>query len=171
MEGHEWKTAFRTRYGSFEYLVMPFGLTNAPATFQNFMNDILRNLVDRFLVVYLDDILIYSENEEEHKKHVQEVLTRLRKHELHAKPEKCFFHVYEVEFLGFIVTPQGVKMDKAKIETILNWPQPKNLKDVQSFLGFANFYRRFIKVYSEIVLPLTGLTKKNIKFQWTELCC
>jgi hypothetical protein len=168
--GHEWKTAFRTRYGSFEYLVMPFGLTNAPATFQYFMNDIFRDMVDICVVVYLDDILIYSENMEQHRQHVRKVLERLRQHNLHAKPEKCMFHASEAEFLGFMVSPAGVTMAENKTQAIQAWPAPTTVKEVQSFLGFANFYRRFIDNYSAITVPLTRLTRKDVPFVWSDIC-
>ncbi len=167
-EGHEWKTAFRTRYGAFEYLVMPFGLTNAPATFQNFMNDIFHDLADDFVVVYLDDVLIYSKNEQEHVGHVREVLERLRANDLHAKPEKCSFHVDSVEYLGVIVSPDGVAMDPSKVQVILDWPTPRTVKELQSFLGFANFYRRFIDNYSGITGPLTQLLRKNTPWRWND---
>ena len=165
--GHEWKTAFRTRYGSFEYLVMPFGMTNSPATFQHFMNDIFRDMTDDFVVIYLDDILIFSADPAKHEQHVRLVLERLRHHNLHAKPEKCQFHTDTTEYLGFIVSPKGVAMDPAKTKVIGDWPTPRNLKEVQSFLGFANFYRRFIDAYSRIVRPLTNLTQKDTPFQWS----
>ena len=139
-EGDEWKTAFRTRYGSFEWLVMPFGLTNAPAAFQRFMNDIFSDLLDVCVIVYLDDILIYSDNPSEHRRHVKEVLRRLRANGLYAAEKKCFFHQDRVEFLGFILSPEGLSMDEAKVKVIQDWPEPRKVKDVQSFLGFANFY-------------------------------
>jgi hypothetical protein len=169
-EGHEWKTAFRTRYGSYEYLVMPFGLTNAPSAFQHFMNDIFHDLLDVCVVVYLDDILIYSADEEIHKVHVRQVLERLRRHELHARPEKSFFHTDTIEYLGVMVSPQGISMDPAKVETITRWPEPQNVKEVQSFLGFSNFYRRFIDNYSGITKALTNLTRKDQLFEWTNAC-
>jgi hypothetical protein len=139
-EGHKWNTVFRTRYGSYEYLVMPFGLTNAPSAFQHFMNDIFHDLLDVCVVVYLDNILIYSSDEEIHKVHVHQVLERLRKHELHARPEKSFFHTDTIEYLGVMVSPQGISMDPAKVDAITHWPEPRNVKEVQSFLGFSNFY-------------------------------
>ncbi|XP_061485300.1 uncharacterized protein LOC133385725, partial [Rhineura floridana] len=147
-EGDEWKTAFRTRYGHFEYTVMPFGLCNAPAVFQHFMNDIFRDLLDRFLVIYLDDILIYSRNPSEHKEHVRAVLQRLREHRLFAKLDKCAFDLMTVDFLVHQISPSGIQMDPAKIETILHWAAPRSPKDVQRFLGFANYYRRFISHFS-----------------------
>jgi hypothetical protein len=169
-EGEEWKTAFRTRYGLFESLVMPFGLTNAPASFQHFINDVLRPYLDVFVTAYLDDILIYSDNLEEHRKHVLKVLEALSEAGLHLKPEKCEFHQQEVKYLGFIISTSGTKMDPAKVATIQEWPEPRNVKDVQSFLGFANFYRRFIKGYSNIVAPMTRLTRKNTHFLWSDEC-
>jgi hypothetical protein len=165
--GEEWKTAFRTRYGHFEYLVMPFGLTNAPASFQDLVNSVLRPYLDRTCVVYLDDILIYSETEDEHVRHVSEILETLQKHNLFVKLEKCVFHQEEVEFLGYLVGKNGVRMDPAKVSAVAEWPEPKNVRDVQSFLGFANFYRRFIPDYSEKSLELTALLKKDRPFVWT----
>ena len=169
-EGDEWKTAFRTRYGSYEWLVIPEGLTNAPATFQHFMNDIFSNMLDVCVIVYLDDILVYSDNIADHKKHVREVLRRLRKHGLYAKPEKCFFHTTSVEYLGFLLSPEGLTMDPAKVRVIQDWPEPRKVKDVQSFLGFANFYRRFIHNYSGIVVPLTRLTRKGTPWLFSDEC-
>ena len=165
--GDEWKTAFRTRYGLFEYTVMPFGLCNAPATFQHFMNDVFRDMLDVSVIVYLDDILIFSASEADHVRHVTEVLSRMEAHHLYAKLDKCHFHQTVVEFVGFIISGDGVKMDDRKVNTILEWQQPRSLKEVQSFLGFANFYRRFIRDYSAIARPLTALTKKGILFAWT----
>jgi hypothetical protein len=153
-EGDEWKTAFKTRYGHFEYLVMPFGLANAPATFQSYIHRALGGLVDRTCVVYLDDILIYSGREEDHDAHVEQVLDRLVEWGLYAKASKCVFSTKSVEFLGFIVTPNGVVMDPIRVKTIKEWPEPEGYKDIQVFLGFANFYRRFIFNYSAIVRPL-----------------
>jgi transposase InsO family protein len=164
--GDEWKTAFRTRYGHYEYTVMPFGLTNAPATFQALINNVLREHLDIFVIAYLDDILIYSENEEEHVKHVQTVLDCFRKAKLRLRPEKCEFHKEEVDFLGFTVNTTGVKMSKDKIEVVQNWPRPTNVKGIQEFLGFCNFNRRFIKDYSRITIPLTKLTRKDVPFTW-----
>ena len=169
-EGDEWKTAFRTRYGSFEWCVMPFGLTNAPATFQHFMNDIFSDLLDTFMVVYLDDILIYSEDPKQHAEHVREVLRRLRKHGLFLNPAKCEWHAETVEYLGFILSPSGLSMDTAKVQVIQDWPTPRKIKDIQSFLGFANFYRRFVHGYSDIVAPMTRLTRKNIGWLWSDDC-
>jgi hypothetical protein len=135
-----WKTAFRTKWGQFETLVMPFGLMNAPAAFYHFMNDIFRDILGVYVVIYLDNILIFSANEEEHKDHVKEVLRRLQRNKLYCSPKKCSFHVPEVEYLGLIVSGSKLSMDDRKIRTIKEWPTPKNVTDVQTFLGFANFY-------------------------------
>ena len=134
-------TAFRTCYESFEWLVMPFGLTNAPATFQRFMNDIFSDMLLVCVIVYLDDILIYSDNLELHCKHVQEVLRCLRENGLYARANKCNFHEDTVKYIGYILSPMGLTMDPVKVQTIQDWPEPRKVKDVQSFLGFANFYR------------------------------
>jgi hypothetical protein len=167
-EGDEWKTAFRTRYGLYEYQVMPFGLTNAPATFQALINNVLRKHLDVFVIAYLDDILIYSENEEDHVKHVQTVLDLLDKHHLRLKPSKCAFHKEELDFLGHTVGIHGVKISEEKIRTIKEWAIPRNVKDVQSFLGFTNFNRSFIKNYAQIAIPLTRLTRKEVSWRWGE---
>ena len=169
-EGDEWKTAFRTRYGSFEWQVMPFGLTNAPSAFQRFMNDIFADMLDVCVIVYLDDILIYSDNPELHREHVREVLRRLRKNGLYAGAQKCTFHANTVEYLGYILSPTGLSMDTAKVQVIQDWPEPRKVKDIQSFLGFANFYRRFIHEYSDIVVPLTRLTRKDLKWNFSNAC-
>jgi len=139
-EGDEYKTAFRTRYGQFEYRVMPFGLTNAPATFQAYIDDCLRPYIDDFAVCYLDDILIYSTNEKEHEDHVQKVLERLRQFGLYCKAEKCQFGDSKIGFLGFIISSDGVGMESDRISTIEDWPTPKSIRDVQVLLGFTNFY-------------------------------
>jgi hypothetical protein len=167
--GEEWKTAFRCRYGLFEYTVMPFGLCNAPGTFQHYMNDTFREFLDIFLVVYLDDLLIYSPDLKTHKKHVRMVLERLQEAGLFLKPSKCQFHVQEVEFLGFVISGEGVKMDPAKVDAVTSWPAPKSPHDVRMFLGLANFYRRFIRAFSKLATPLTRLLKKeNLarRFTW-----
>ena len=169
-KGDEWKTAFRTRYGSYEYLVMPFGLTNAPSVFQRYMNGILSEYLDKGVIVYIDDILIYTETEEEHTRLVKWVLRKLMDNNLCANIEKCVFHAPQVEFVGFTIGSQGVEMSKDKIANILDWEVPRNVKEVQSFLGFANFYRRFIKGFSKICRPLTDLTKKGVLWNWTEQC-
>ncbi|KAG9186916.1 hypothetical protein G6011_01003 [Alternaria panax] len=166
-EGHEWMTAFKTKYGLFEYTVMPFGLTNAPATFQSVINNALHEYLGIFATAYLDDVLVYSRGSlEEHVEHVKKVLRKLREYKLYLQPGKCEFHVKETEFLGFIVSTEGVKMNPKKISAVQEWPTPKTVKDVQSFLGFANYYRKFIKDYSKITVPLSEITKKKIGFKW-----
>jgi len=137
---------------------MPFGLTNAPMAFQQFMNDIFSNLLDVCVMIYLDDILIYSNNMSEYHQHVKEVLKHLYKAGLYAKAEKCEFHSKSVEYLRYILFPSGLTMSDDKIKIIQDWPEPKKVKDIQSFLGFANFYCRFIFNYSDIVISLTSLT-------------
>jgi hypothetical protein len=169
-KGLEYLTAFRTKLGLFESLVMPFGLTGAPATWQRFMNDILRPYIDLFCQVYLDDILIYSRTRREHEQHIRAVLQALRENQLYAKPSKCEFFKTEVVYLGFIVGADGVKMDPAKIKTIVEWQPPKNVTDVKSFTGFAGFYRRWIKDFSRILAPITSLERKDVPFVWTPEC-
>lgn len=174
-EGDEWKTAFRSRYGHYEYQVMPFGLANAPATFQAYINRALSDLLDICVVVYLDDILVYSVDLVAHRRDVAAVLQRLRKHSLYASLHKCDFEVKMVEFLGFIVGADGVAMEKSRVESIQDWPAPTDYRQVQVFLGFANFYRRFIRNYSKIANPLTSLLKgskdgkKTGPLVWTDV--
>ncbi|QRV77130.1 Retrotransposable element Tf2 protein [Ceratobasidium sp. AG-Ba] len=165
-EGDEWKTAFRTKFGHFEYLVMPFGLTNAPAAFQHFMNDLLRDLLDVSVIVYLDDILIFSKDPSEHAANVKEVLRRLKENQLFCKASKCFFNVTTVPYLGLIISVDGISMDEAKVKAVKDWPVPTSVKEVQSFLGFVNFYRRFIKSFSQIARSLHDLTVKGTPWSW-----
>jgi len=139
-EGDEWKTAFRTRYGLFKFQVMPFGLTNAPSTFQDMMNHIFSDMLDVGVLAYMDDILIYADTEKRHDNTVREVLRRLQKNGLAVSPEKCVWKTQEVEFLGYIIGQEGIKMSQEKVEAVLNWQRPNSLTEVQSFLGFANFY-------------------------------
>ncbi|KAJ1576144.1 hypothetical protein NDA15_002771 [Ustilago hordei] len=168
-KGDEWKTAFGTQLGLYEYLVMPFGLANAPAHFQSFINDIFRDIIGVYVVVYLDDFLIFSDTEEVHVKHVTEVLTRLRSNRLFAKLSKCEFHTKTVEFLGYIIKPTGIEMDPEKVRTVKEWPMPESIHDIQRFLGFANFYRRFIAHFARIAKPLTALVKPIEWFKKFEL--
>ncbi|KAJ2984544.1 hypothetical protein NUW58_g6005 [Xylaria curta] len=166
--GDEWKTAFRCRYGLFEYTVMPMGLINAPATFQKMMNDIFHDLIDAGLLVYLDDLLIYAETLEEHDKLVIEVLQRLSKHHLAVAPQKCTWGVQSIEFLGYNISADGIAMSRDKVDTVLQMDTPRSQKEAQSFIGFANFYRRFIKDFSKIARPITrgnALDKKQ--WEWT----
>ncbi|KAJ1028332.1 hypothetical protein NDA18_002996 [Ustilago nuda] len=139
-KGDEWKTAFGTQLGLYEYLVMPFGLANAPAHFQSFINGIFLDIIGVYVVVYLDDFLIFSNNEERHVEHVAEVLTRLRNNRLFAKLSKCEFHTRTVEFLGYFIKLTGIEMDPEKVHTVKEWPMPESVHDIQRFLGFANFY-------------------------------
>ena len=166
-QGDEWKTAFNTPLGHFEYLVMPFGLTNAPAVFQALVNDVLRDFLNRSVFVYLDDILIFSQTMEEHTQHVQQVLQRLLENKLFVKVEKCKFHVDSVDFLGYIIEQGQVRTDPEKVQAVAQWPKPSTRKQLQRFLGFANFYRRFIRDYSRVAGPLNQLTSPAIPFSWT----
>ncbi|WVZ89681.1 hypothetical protein U9M48_036053 [Paspalum notatum var. saurae] len=164
------KTAFATRYGLYEYLVMSFGLTNAPAFFMYMMNSVFMNELDKFLVVFIDDILIYSKNEKEHEEHLKIVLARLREHKLYAKFSKCAFWLKEVSFLGHILSEKGVAVDPSKVKDVLNWKQPETVTEIRSFLGLAGYYRRFIKDFSKTAKPMTSLTKKNAKYVWSSNC-
>ena len=169
-DSDEWKTAFRICYGSFEWSVIPFGLTNAPTAFQWFMNDIFSDLLDLCIMIYLDDILIYLNNMSKHHWHVKEVLKHLHKAGLYAKAEKCKFHSKSVEYLEYILSPSGLTMSDDKVKIIQDWPEPKKVKDIQSFLGFANFYHWFIFNYSDIVISLTYLTQKDIPWKFNFSC-
>jgi hypothetical protein len=167
-EGHEWKTAFVTRFGLFESLVMPFGLCNAPASFQNYINHILFDLLDNTCTAYLDDILVYSANRKDHREHVREVVRRLTEAGLQIDVHKCEFETTRTKYLGLIVSPGGIQMDPAKVKTIRDWLPPPSLKDLQKFLGFANFYRRFIRDFSKIAAPLNRLLLKTTPWHWGE---
>ena len=164
--GDEWKTAFKTKFGLYEWLVMPFGLTNAPSTFMRLMNHVLRAFIGKFVVVYFDDILIYSKTLEEHVAHIQQVLDVLRKEKLFANLEKCTFCTDQVVFLGFVVSGSGIQVDESKVKAIKDWPTPTNVSQVRSFHGLAGFYRRFVRDFSTIAAPLNELTKKGVAFQW-----
>jgi len=150
---------------------MPFRLTNALNIVQRFVNEIFADLLDIYILVYLDDILIFSNNMADYKKHVKEVLQRLQEHGLFVNGDKCCFHSNSVEYLGYIIRSNGLRMDSAKVQVIQDWPGPKKVKDVQSFLGFSNFYRHFIHGYSKIVLPLTHLTQKATLWNFDDNCC
>lgn len=157
LKGEEWKTAFNTHLGHFEYLVVPFGLTNAPAVFQALVNDVLRDF-NHFVFVYLDDILVFSKTHSDHVNHIRLVLQRLLENCLFVKGEKCDFHMQTVSFLGFIVEQGQLRADPAKIRAVVEWPEPQTRKDLQRFLRFANFYKWFIRDFSKVVGPLTQLT-------------
>ncbi|GJT10804.1 putative nucleotidyltransferase, ribonuclease H [Tanacetum coccineum] len=162
------KTAFRTRYGHYEFLVMPFGLTNAPAVFMDLMNRIFHEYLDKFVIVFIDDILVYSKSEEEHEQHLRIVLEILRQKKLYAKFSKCEFWLQQVAFLGHIVSADGIIMDPSKVEAITKWPRPTTVTEVRSFLGLAGYYRRFVEGFSRLALPLTQLMRKGEKFVWTD---
>jgi len=161
------KTAFRTRYGSFEWLVLPMGLTNAPATFMHLMNQIFQAYLDEFVIVFLDDVLIYSRTLADHRRHVRQVLDVLRQHQLYAKESKCEFFRDHVEFLGHRVDREGMHMMEDKVRAIRDWPTPTSVEDIRSFLGMVGYYRKFIKDFSNVAAPLTGLLKKGVRFTWT----
>lgn len=165
-EGDEWKTAFRTRYGLYEWMVTPFGLANAPSTFQRYINWALREFLDDFCSAYVDDVLVYTEGSlDQHREHVRKVLGRLSEAGLQLDIDKCEFEVRTTKYLGFIIEAEtGIRMDPAKVQAILDWQAPKSVKGVQSFLGFANFYRQFIKNYSKLVAPISALVRKDTTF-------
>ena len=164
------KTAFVSRYGHHEYLVVPFGLTNAPAIFMNLMNKIFMPYLDKFVIVFIDDILIYSKNKEDHAKHLRIALQVLREHQLYAKFSKCEFWLDQVEFLGHVISKDGISVDPAKVQAVLEWQSPKNVREVRGFLGMAGYYRRFIEGFSRIAGPMTKLLRKNAPFEWTDKC-
>jgi hypothetical protein len=164
------KIAFTTRYGLYEFLVMSFGLTNAPAYFMNLMNKVFMDYLDQFVVVFVDNILVYSQNEEAHEDHLRLVLQKLCDNQLYAKFSKCDSWLKEVAFLGHIITNGGIKVDPGIISEILNWKQPTDVSKIRSFLGLAGYYRRFIEGFSKIVKPLTSLLEKGKEFKWDEAC-
>ncbi|XP_058234685.1 uncharacterized protein LOC131345702 [Hemibagrus wyckioides] len=144
---------------------MPYG----PAVFQAFINEIFKDVIDKYVIAYIDDILIYSKSHEDQVHHVRTVLTRLRQHQLYVKSEKCEFHQETIMFLGYVISHRGVEMDNSKVQAVTEWPEPTSIKELQCFLGFANFYRRFIRNYSIIANPFTSLLRgKPKKLQWTE---
>ena len=171
-EGEEWKTAFRTRYGLYEYLVMPFGLANSLSSFQNYINDILHGMLDVFCTAYIDNILIYSNSKKEHRKHMRKILGALRGAGLQADIDKCKFHITEVNYLGLVITNNGICMDLHKVSAVQQWETPTCVRDVQSFIGYANFYRWFIHGFSSIVAFMIATVKKDAwkNFEWTSAC-
>jgi hypothetical protein len=164
------KTAFTTQYRLFEYLVMSFGLTNAPAHFTYLMNSVFMPELDKFVVVFIDVILIYSKNEEEHAQHLRIVLTCLREHQLYAKFSKCAFWLEEIQFLGHVLSANGIAVDPGKIKDILEWKPPTTVNQVRSFLGLAGYYRRFIPDFSKLIKPITSFLKNDTKFNWSSRC-
>ncbi|GJV06355.1 putative reverse transcriptase domain-containing protein [Tanacetum coccineum] len=162
------KTAFRTRYGHYEFQVMPFGLTNAPAVFMDLMNRVCKPYLDKFVIVFIDDILIYSKDEKEHEEHLKAILELLKKEQLYAKFSKCEFWIPKVQFLGHVIDSRGIHVDPAKIESIKDWASPKTPTEIRQFLGLAGYYRRFIEGFSKIAKSMTKLTQKGIKFDWGE---
>jgi hypothetical protein len=155
------KTTFRTRYGHYEFTVVPFGLSNAPAVFMSLMNGIFKDYLDKFVIVFMDDILVYSRTEEEHKQHLRTVLQVLREHQLYAKLSKCSFYQERIHYLGHIISKDGIVVDPEKIEAIREWSVPRNVTKVRSFMGLASYYRRFIAGFSKIAHPITSLQRKG----------
>jgi hypothetical protein len=160
------KTTFITRYGLYEYMVMSFGLTNAPAYFMYLMNKVFMEYLDRFVVVFIDDIFIFSKNEEDHDEHLRVVLQKLRENQLYAKLSKCEFWLKEVSFLGHIISEGRIYVDPSKVKGVLSWKTPQNISDIKSFLGLAGYYRRFIEGFSKISKPMTELLVKGNTFEW-----
>jgi hypothetical protein len=164
------KTAFQTRYGHYEFVVVPFGLTNALATFMCLMNNVLNKFLDKFVLVFINAILIYSKNREEHEEHLRLVLQVLREHQLYAKFSKCNFFQKKIHYLGHVLSKEGVAVDAHKIRSIMEWTTPKDVSDIISFMGLVGYYRIFIKGFSKIGCPITALQNKGAKFLWTQQC-
>ncbi|GJR66651.1 putative reverse transcriptase domain-containing protein [Tanacetum coccineum] len=160
------KTTFKIQYGHYEFQVMPFGLTNAPAVFMDLMNRVCKPYLDKFMIIFIDDILIYSKNKKEHEEHLKAILELLKKEELYAKFSKCEFWIPKVQFLGHVIDSQGIHVDPAKIESIKDWASPKTPTEIRQFLGLAGYYRRFIEGFSKIAKPMTKLTQKKVAFEW-----
>jgi hypothetical protein len=164
------KTAFSTRYGLCEYLVISFGLTNAPSYFMYLMNSVFMPELDKFVVVFIDDILVYSKNEDAHTKHLHTVLQRLRDHHLYAKLSKCDFWMREIKLLGHTISQNGISVDPEKVQEVMDWKPPTTVRQIRSFLGLAGYYQRFILDFSMIAKPMTKLLKKGVKFEWSQKC-
>src|SRR6185437_15683985 len=164
------KTAFSTRYGLYEFTVMSFGLTNAPAYFMYLMNNIFMEELDVFVIIFIDDILIYSKTQEDHARHIHVVLQKLREYRLYAKFSKCEFWLEEISFLGHVLSKEGIAVDPSKVQDVLDWKQSHNVHEIRSFLGLAGYYRRFIENFSKIAKPMTELLKNGVKFEWSPAC-
>jgi hypothetical protein len=164
------KTAFRTRYGHYKFTVVPFGLSNMPVVFMCLMKGVFRDYLGKFVIVFLDDILVYSKLEEENEQHVRMVLQVLREHQLYAKLSKCSFYQRQIHYFGHIISEEGIVMEPEKVEAIKEWSAPRNVAEVRSFMGIAGYYRRFIVGFSKRAHPITSLQRKEKKFQWTEEC-
>ena len=164
------KTAFRTRYGDYEFVVMPFGLTNAPAAFMKLMNTVFQEYLDKYVIVFIDDILVYSKSKGEHDWHLRVVLNKLPEQQLYAKSSKCSFWQREIGFLGHIVSKAGVAVDPEKIVAITKWPTPGSATEVRSFLGLAGYYRKYVKGFASTAKLMTMLTGKDVKFVWSDAC-
>ena len=164
------KTAFRTRYGHFEFTVMPFGLTNAPVAFMDLIHRVFQPYLDQFFVVFVDEILIYSQLEWEHEYHLRIVLQLLRGHQLYTKFSKCEFWLTEVRFLGYVVSASGVSVDPEKVKAMMSLERPKSVFEIRSFLGLARYYRIFIDDFSRLAAPMTRLTRKEVNFDWDDRC-
>jgi len=166
-EGDEWKGVFRTHVGSFEPTVMFFGMMNSPAIFQAMMNKILRDIINEGKVAaFVDDVLVGTETEKGHDEIVEEVLRRLEENDLYVKPEKCTWKVRKIGFLGVVIGSSGIEMEKEKVDRVLSWPEPRNVKDVRKFLGLTNYYRKFIKDFARLARPMNVLTRKDMKWRW-----
>jgi len=166
-EGDKWKRVFTMYVGSFEPTIMFFGMTNLPAMFQAMMNEILRDMINKGKVAaFVDDVLVGTETEEGHDEIIEEVLRRLEENDLYVKLEKCVWKVRKIGFLGVVIGPSRIEMEKEKVDGVLSWPEPRNVKDVRKFLGLANYYRRFIKDFAQVVRPMNVLTRKDVKWQW-----
>jgi hypothetical protein len=164
------KTAFVTQYVQYEYTIVSFGLTNAPAYFMNMMNKVFMDELDKCVIVFIDDLLVFSKTAEEHAEHLRIVLGKLRQHQLHAKFSKCKFWMEEVAFLGHVLSAKGVAIDPSKIEEVSNWQSPKSVIEIHSFLSLARYYRWFIENFSKIAKPMTELLKSNTPFVWLDKC-
>jgi hypothetical protein len=164
------KTAFVSRYGLYEFTVISFGLTNALVYFMYMMNKVFMEYLDKFVVVFIDDILVYSKSEEEHEGHLRLVLQKLRDHKLYAKLSKCEFWLKQVAFSGHVISKGGIYVDPSKVQDVLSWKAPTSVSDIHSFLGLAEYYQRFIEGFSKISKPMTELLKKDKQFKWTPAC-